>query len=76
MDNQPWARIIHYKALDHNILVVATTRIENKWKAYIKCVPGKNHDDEWEEVLKHGSEIDEKIARILFPQFKEMEYAE
>ena len=62
-------------ALARNVLVVATIRADGTWKAYCDAVPGKNHDDEWQEVVLQGCQVPEKMARVLFPRFSEMEYA-
>jgi hypothetical protein len=35
-----------------------------------------NHDREIEPVLNYGCKLDETLARVLFPAFKEIPYAE
>lgn len=62
-------------ALATRVLVVAKTRVECAWAAYCDAVPGYNHDREYEAVLKHGTKIPEKMARVLFPRMKEVPYA-
>ncbi len=67
-------RVIRY-ALAGRVLVVANTRVECVWCAYCDAVPGINHDYEEQAVLRHGDKLGEKIARVLFPQFKDVPYA-
>lgn len=67
--------LIRRMALDHKVLAVARTRVEGKWAAYVGAVCGVNHDDEYEEVLKHGSKLPEHFARVLFTEFEELPYA-
>ncbi len=70
-----WEAHIRYLALDSTVLVVATTRIECAWSAYCDSVSGENHRNEWQRVLSHGSKLDEKVARALFPAFADVDYA-
>jgi hypothetical protein len=72
---QEWERTIRRIALDRNVLMVATTRIEGAWKCYIGPVPGRNHDEEWIEVFSSGSTVPEAIARAAFPAFADIPYA-
>ncbi len=69
---QPYQR---YRALASTALVVATTRIEGCWKAYCMGVPGMTHDNEWREVLAHGDELEAEVAKVIFPELKEVPYA-
>jgi len=62
-------------ALATRVLVVAKTRIEGTWAAYVDAVPGVNHDVEQYEVLEYGTKLPEQIARFLFPMFADKEYA-
>ena len=66
---------IRYRALSSDVLVAAITRIEGTWKAYCKAVPGYNHNLEFDDVLRHGDNVGEKVARVLFPEFAELPYA-
>ncbi len=66
---------IRWKPLAERVLVVAKTRIEGAWKAYIDAVPGELHTAEIQEVLDDGDELREDIARILFPEFDDLPYA-
>jgi hypothetical protein len=75
-DAQKWTPLIRRRALAGRVLVVARTRIECMWKAYIDAVPGINHDIEAKGVLAHGATLDEAVARVLFPEFDEVPYAE
>jgi len=67
--------IADWRALDRTVLVVAVKRIPGEWCAYIKGVPGENHEQELEIVRKWGSKLPARIALILFPQFKGIPYA-
>ena len=66
--------IVHV-ALARRVLVVAKTRVECAWAAYIDAVPGENHDRERLAVLAKGSKLPEVLARILFPVFEGVPYA-
>lgn len=66
---------ITYRALSAKVLVVANTRIECAWCAYCDAVEGYDHESELAEVLLHGTKIDERIARVLFPMFDGINYA-
>jgi hypothetical protein len=70
-----WKRVTQYYAAHRQVLYVATTRIEGTWKAYVAPVPGKNHDEEWEAVLRRGVPVWEPEARIYFPEFAALPYA-
>ena len=71
-----WRPIVRYRALASKVLVVARTRVECAWAAYIDAVPGRGHYSEVEAVLDRGAKLDERIARVLFPDFKSVPYAE
>ncbi len=70
-----FAPTLAYLALHQRVLVVATTRVEGTWKAYCSPVPGLNHEAEYEEVLRLGDAVEERIARIMFPMFKRLNYS-
>ena len=70
-----WEPTILRVALARQVLVVAKTRIEGAWKAYIDAVPGMNHEEEWKEVTLTGVAVSEKVARLLFPDFEDVPYA-
>ena len=70
-----WKPIVRRVALHRQVLAVARTRIEGAWAAYIAPVPGMNHDDEEDEVLRHGSKLLEDVAIALFPIFQDIPYA-
>ena len=71
-----WTPDIEYKALASKVLVAAKTRVEGTWKAYCDAIPGKKHSEEWQEVLKHGDQLSEKVARAIFPRFEGIPYAD
>ena len=70
-DNNPpraeFVREVKYRSLASRVLVVATTRIEGTWSAYIDAVPGMRHDAEYDEVLRHGCKLQADEARVFFP---------
>jgi len=56
------------RALARKVLVVASiTKKVNEWKAYIDAVEGLSHENEWRKVVRSGTKIDHRIAKILFP---------
>jgi hypothetical protein len=71
-----WQPITRYRALACDVLVVARTRVECAWAAYIGSVPGVNHRSEWQEVLRHGDKLPEAVARAVFPEFAKVPYAD
>jgi hypothetical protein len=70
-----WAPTIRRRALAQRVLAVATTRIEGCWAAYIDAVPGHDHKIEAADVLDYGSKLPAEYARVLFPEFADLEYA-
>jgi len=68
-------RGIRWIPLSRNVLVVAKPRVEGTWKAYIDAVPGMDHPEEVEEVLRQGVKVPERIARAAFPSFDDTPYA-
>jgi hypothetical protein len=71
-----WIPHVRFYALSSKVLVVSRTRIECAWRAYIDAVPGMNHADEYEEVLSHGDALPEHVARVLFPEYNGVPYAD
>lgn len=71
-----WRSVTYRRALAQRVLAVAHTRIEGTWSVYIDGVPGIRHDLEVTAVLDHGEKLEESIARILFPIFDSVPYAE
>lgn len=57
-------------ALDKKVLVIASVNKGKnpEWAAYIGAVEGKNHEEEWEYVSKHGTKLSKPIAELLFPE--------
>ncbi len=66
---------VTWTALATKVLVVAKTRVEGSWAAYVDAVPGQNHREERHEVLREGTKLPEAVARVLFPEFKDLPYA-
>ena len=74
-DAAEWQASIRRVTLASRVMCVARTRIEGQWAAYCDAVDGRNHDDEYAEVLRSGSKLLEEVARELFPCFKDIPYA-
>jgi len=70
-----WQPYILRLALHRQVLVVAKTRIEGRWKAYCAPVPGNDHYVEWYTVLRDGAQLPEELARPMFPEFDGVPYA-
>ena len=66
---------IFRQTLAHDIVVVARTRIEGTWKAYIGSTTERRHEDAVPTILMRGAPVHEAMARALFPQFKDLPYA-
>jgi hypothetical protein len=71
----PLPEFRHY-AMSKNILVVASIPRNNSksWRATVGVVPGKDHDAEAIDVWKRGLCVDEKVARVMFPDLSDLEY--
>jgi len=67
-------RKIRYIALDSKVLVVAKEGGIGDWAAYIGAVPGLNHTFEWQRVRDNGTKLPQKVAEILFPDFKDLNW--
>ena len=74
-EGEQWTAAIHRVALSRFVLCVARTRIEGAWAAYVKDVLGENHDAEEDGVLRIGTKLQERVARVLFPMFEGIPYA-
>jgi hypothetical protein len=70
-----WKPLVFWRPLAARVLIVARTRIEGAWCAYIDAVPGHDHRHEYEAVLETGAKLEETLARVLFPWFDEIPYA-
>jgi hypothetical protein len=64
------------RTLHRQVMVIARTRIEGTWKAYCFPVPGRNHDEEETLWREHGSQVRERVARALFPEFDSLRYSD
>jgi hypothetical protein len=71
-----WKAVVLYRAMGPRVLAVARTRIEGAWAAYVADVRGVSHQAELPDVLDHGTKLDERVARALFPVLDEVPYAE
>jgi len=57
-----------YRPLDTKVIVVASQGGRgDDWAAYIGAVKGECHDQEWKDVLEHGTKLSQKIAEAIFP---------
>jgi hypothetical protein len=72
---QAWLPMMRSRALASRVLVVAHTRIECTWAAYVDAVSGIDHSQEADRVLRSGAKLDESLARQIFPEFKQVPYA-
>lgn len=70
-----WRPMQKRLALAGRVLVVAHTRIECAWCAYVDAVQGYNHDYEEQGVLDNGDKLSESLARAMFSMFDGVEYA-
>ncbi len=74
-ESRSWRPAVRMRALHSRVLIVAKTRREGAWKAYCSNVRGMNHENEVDDVLAHGDDIGESLARFLFPEFEGVPYA-
>jgi hypothetical protein len=62
------SEILVTRALANRVLVVAVINDDIKdWAAFIDAVPGKNHEQEKDEVARVGSKLPYEIAKLIFP---------
>jgi len=78
-DNQEalkeWPPHVAVFALAARVIAVANTRVEGRWEAYIDAVPGKDHTEEWQAVRRQGVTVPHAIAKVMFPGFASIPYA-
>lgn len=59
-----------YFALASRVLAVAKQGGRgDDWSAYIDAVDGKDHDQEWQKVVTHGTKLFYAYAKVMFPDF-------
>jgi len=63
-------------ALDCRVIAVAVEGHAEDWAAYIGAVPGESPEHEWQEVAQNGSKLPQRVAEVLFPEFKHLAYRE
>lgn len=63
-----------WKALDSKVLVVAVEGAVEDWACYIGVVRGDNHQREYEYVARRGTKLPQKIAELLFPNWKHLRW--
>ena len=73
-EGQEWSAKIARYSLSPNVMVVARTRIEGTWAAYVAAVPGQSLSEDEKLTLDNGTKLSEKIARAIFSTFEEMKY--
>ena len=64
-------KIIAYKVLGNNVIVVATEGAIKDWAAYIAAIIGYDTDEE-EDInyaATHGTKLNPEIAIAIFPEF-------
>ena len=66
---------MYVQALHRQVLVVARTRIDGTWKAYIFPVPGNSHEDEKHLWRTEGAQLRESTARELFGHMEDIPYS-
>lgn len=74
---QQWRPRIVRRAIHSKVLVVAMTRIEGTWAAYVFPVAGRNHELEAKE-WRTGMRVSEAVALALFDDtglFRDLPYA-
>ena len=67
---------MRYTILGKNVIAVAKEGGNNDWAAYIDTVPGISHELEAEHVMTNGDKLQQKVARILFPEFRDLAWRE
>lgn len=70
-----WQPYVAGHAIHSRVLLLAKTRVEGQWKAYIGIVPGHDHNGEWTVVEREGDPMREEDARHFFPEFEGIPYA-
>ena len=61
---------VRWIALDSKVIVVAVEGEVKDWAAYIGAVNGNNHFEEYPYVMNRGTKLPQRVAEILFPEFK------
>jgi len=61
-------------ALDMRVIVVAVEGGVKDWAAYIGAVEGNSHEREYEGVMDYGTQLPQKVAELLFPDFKHLDW--
>ena len=70
-----WVPRLTMRAIHSRVLVVAATRIEGAWSAYVFPVAGRNHRAEMVAWRKDGMRLAEDVARAMFPELQSIPYA-
>jgi hypothetical protein len=79
MKMQTFEAVVKHKAIHRQVLLIAATRADNTWKAYVHPVEGKSHEPEAAKAYEEGqgSALSESQARVFFnyPPFSDMKYS-
>lgn len=71
---EPFHYVFDWRALHRRFLCVAVRRVDG-WVAYGNVVPGKKHEDEYEDAYKWGVPLPRDVADALFPAASDLPYA-
>jgi hypothetical protein len=67
---------VEWRSAAHTIGIVAVSRDDGGWNAYMTAVSGVNADRDAEYVADFGCYLREVEGRAFFPQFKDKPYSE
>ena len=70
----------YFKSLALRVLTVLFVNHKQKiWMVWIDGVAGKDHHNEWNQVVSRGSKLEKEIAYLIYPRSKDWmnyEYSE
>jgi len=73
---EPWKAEVRIVYLQNNkVMVVARTRIEGAWAAYVDSIAGVSLEHDQQHVLAYGTKMTEGVAKGMFPEFANLPYA-
>jgi hypothetical protein len=76
-DVHTWTPYVRFIALAPKVGVMARSRIEGAWSAYITDIPGISHRAELQErTFDRANKLSESVARAIFPEFEGVAYAD
>ena len=63
--------IYNWKPLASKVIICASVNIAvGDWTVYIDAVPGKNNMNEWKEVARNGTKVDQAVGEYYFAKYK------